>query len=67
MPVILAQYRGEIGLFYNRSFALDLCYMFSITNFMFLLVKILPMLLFGLALFISLLLRHFSDILGLQS
>ena len=67
MPVILAQYRGEIGLFYNHSFAPDLFYMFSITNFMFLLVKILPMLLFGLALFISLLLRHFSDFLGLQS
>ena len=67
MPVSLAQYRGEIGLFYNRSFAPDLCYMFSITYFRFLLVKILPMLLVGLALFISLLLRHFSDFLGSQS
>ena len=67
MPVSLAQYRGEIGLFYNRSFAPDLCYMFSITYFLFLLVKILPMLLVGLALFISLLLRHFSDFLGSQS
>ena len=62
----MAQYRGEIGLFYNRSFAPDLCYMFSITNFMFLLIKILPMLLIGLALFISLLLRQFFDFLGLQ-
>ena len=34
---------------------------------MVLLVKILPMLLLGLALFISLLLRNFSDFLGLQS
>ena len=34
---------------------------------MFLLVKILPMLLLGLALFISLLLGNFSDFLGLQS
>ena len=33
--VSLAQYRGEIGLFYNRSFAPDLCYMFSITCFIF--------------------------------
>ena len=47
MPVSLAQYRGKIGLFFNRSFALDLCYMFSITNFIFLLIKILPMLLLG--------------------
>ena len=34
---------------------------------MFLLVKILPILLLGLALFISFLLRHFSDFLGLHS
>ena len=54
-------------MLYNRSFAPDLCYMFSITNFMFLLDKMLPMLLLGLALFISLLLRHFFDFLGLQS
>ena len=27
MPVSLAQYRGEIGLFYNRSFAPNLSYM----------------------------------------
>ena len=67
MPVSLAQCRGEIGLFYNRSIAPDLCYMFSITNFMFLIVKNLPMLLLGLALFISLLLRQFSDFLELQS
>ena len=67
MPVSLAQYRGEIGLFFNRSFAPDLCYMILITNFMFLLIKILPMLLLGLALFISVLLRHFSDFLRLQS
>ena len=67
MPVSLAQYCREIGLFYNCSFASDLCYRFSITNFMFLLIKILPMLLLGLALFTSLLLRHFSDFLRLQS
>ena len=67
MPVSLAQYHGEIGLFYNRSIAPDLCCMFSVTNFMFLLVKNLPMLLLGLALFISLLLRQFSDFLELQS
>ena len=67
MLLSLAQYRGEIGLFFNHSFAPDLCYMFSITNFMFLLIKILPMLLLGLALFISVLLRHFSDFLRLQS
>ena len=54
-------------MFYNRSFAPDLCYIFLITSFMVLLVKILPMLLLGLALFISLLLRNFSDFLGLQS
>ena len=41
--------------------------MFSITNFMFLLVKNLLMSLLGFALFISLLLRHFSDFLELQS
>ena len=34
---------------------------------MFLLIKILPMLLLGLALFTSLLLRYFSDFLRLQS
>ena len=51
MLVSLAQYREEIGLFYNHSFAPDLCYMFSITNFMFLLVKNLQKLLLGLALF----------------
>ena len=45
----------------------DLCYMFSIINFMFLLVKSLPKLLLGLALFISLLLRQFSVFLELQS
>ena len=67
MPVSLAQYRGEIGLFYNRSIPPDLCCMSSITNFMFFLVKNLPMLLLGLALFISLLLRQFSDFLELQS
>ena len=67
MLLSLAQYHGEIGLFFNHSFAPDLCYMFSITNFMFLLIKILPMLLLGLALFISVLLRHFSDFLRLQS
>ena len=67
MTVSLAQYRGEIGLFYNRSFAPDLCYMFSITDFMFLFIKILPILLLGLALLISLLLRNFSDFLRLQS
>ena len=67
MPVSLAQYSGETSLFYNRSFAPDLCYMFSITNFMFLLIKMLSMLLLGLALFISRLLRHFSNFLRLQS
>ena len=67
MLVSLAQYRGEIGLFYNRVIAPDLCCMFSITNFMFLLVKNLPMLLLGFALFISLLLRQFSDFSKLQS
>ena len=41
--------------------------MFSITNFMFLLIKILPMLLLGLALFISLILKYFPDFLRLQS
>ena len=41
--------------------------MFLITKFMFLLIKILPMLLLGLALFTSLLLRYFSDFLRLQS
>ena len=67
MLVSLAQYRGEIGLFYNRVIAPDLCCMFSITNFMFLLVKNLPMLLLGLALIISLLLRQFSEFFELQS
>ena len=52
MPVSLAQYRGESGLFFNRPFAPDLCYMFSITNFMFLLIKILLMLMLGLALLV---------------
>ena len=41
--------------------------MFSITNFMFLLIKILPMLLLGLALFISLILKYFPDFLRVQS
>ena len=45
----------------------NLCYMFLITNFMFLLIKILPMWLFGLAPFISLILRYFFDFLRLQS
>ena len=67
MSVSLAQYRGEIGLLYNRSFAPDLCYMFSITKFMFLLIKHLPKLLLGLTLFISLLIRNLSDFLELQS
>ena len=67
MLVSLAQYREEIGLFYNHSFAPGLCYMFSITNFMFLFVKNLPTLLLGLVLFISLLLRHISDFLEIQS
>ena len=66
MDVGLAQYRGEIGLFYNGSFEADICCMFSITNFMFLLIKTLPMLLLGSALFISLLLKHISDFLRLQ-
>ena len=43
------------------------CYMFLITNFMFLLIKILLILLLGLALNISLLLQQFSDFLRLQS
>ena len=59
MPLNLAHYHGENGLFYNRSF--------PFTNFMFLLIKILPILLLGLALFILLLLRHFSGFLRLQS
>ena len=61
MDVSLAQYRGEVGLFYNGSFEADLCYMFSITNFMFLLIKALPMLLPGLGLFITLILKHIPD------
>ena len=67
MLVNLTQYHGEIGLFYNRSFAHDLCNMLFITNFMFLLIKILPILLLVLVLLISLILRHFSDFLRLQS
>ena len=67
MDVSLAQYRGEIGLFCNGFFEADICCMFSITNFMFLLIKTLPMLLLGSALFISLLLKHNSDFLRLQS
>ena len=59
MLVSWAQYRGKIGLFFNCSFAPDLSYIFSITNFMFLLIKILLMLLLGLALF--------TDFLRLQS
>ena len=67
MLVNLTQYHGEIGLLYNRSFAHDLCNMLFITNFMFLLIKILPILLLVLVLLISLILRHFSDFLRLQS
>ena len=67
MLLSLAQYHGEIGLFFNHSFAPDLCYMFLITNFMFLLIKILQKLVLGLALFINLLVRHFHEFLRLQS
>ena len=68
MPVNVGRNRGEISSFCNYVFASNyLFYTFYVTimNFMFLLIKFLPMLLLGVALCISLSLRHFSELFGL--
>ena len=67
MPVSLAQYREKIVMFYDPSFAPDLCYKFTITNFMSFLIRNSLILLLRLVLFISLLIKLFSDFLRLQS
>ena len=68
MPVNVGRNRGEISSFCNYVFASNyLFYTFYVTimNFMLLLIKFLPMLLLGVALCISLSLRHFSELFGL--